>query len=132
MQEFPVPTTSRVQFVDITSQVRDALRAEGVANGVCHGFVPHTTAGVTINDNAEPAVTADIISTLDRIVPWKGPYAHSEGNSAAHVKASVMGFSAHVPIEGGRLVLGTWQAVYFCEFDGPRTRRCFVQVIPCG
>ena len=132
MQTLEVKTDGRSQFVDITAKVQAAAKAEGHKRGVVHIYVPHTTAGVTINENADPAVTADIISTLDRIVPWKGPYAHSEGNSAAHVKASVMGFSAHVPIEGGRLVLGTWQAVYFCEFDGPRTRRCFVQVIPCG
>jgi len=126
MQEFPVPTTSRIQFVDITSQVRDALRAEGVADGVCHVFVPHTTAGVTINENADPDVTRDIAATLARLIPHRGDYRHSEGNSDSHVKASLMGATATIPVTDGRLVLGTWQAVYFAEFDGPRRRRCIV------
>jgi secondary thiamine-phosphate synthase enzyme len=92
--------------------------------------VPHTTAGVTINENADPAVRVDIEGALDRIIPWNGPYKHSEGNSAAHVKASLMGFSATIPVRGGMLVLGTWQGIYFCEFDGPRTRTVHVQAIP--
>jgi len=131
MQTLDVETGSRSEFVDITAKVQAAARAEGPKRGVVHVYVPHTTAGVTINENADPAVTADITAALDRAVPWEAGYRHGEGNSAAHVKASMMGFSAHVPIEGGRLVLGTWQAVYFCEFDGPRSRKCYVQVIPC-
>jgi len=131
MQTLDVETSSRSEFVDITAKVQAAARAEGPKRGVVHVYVPHTTAGVTVNENADPAVTVDILAALDRAVPWEAGYRHGEGNSAAHVKASMMGFSAHVPIEGGRLVLGTWQAVYFCEFDGPRSRKCYVQVIPC-
>jgi len=97
---------------------------------VCHVFVPHTTAGITINENADPAVVRDITAVLERLVPWKGKYAHMEGNSAAHVKAGLMGFCETVLIENGRLALGTWQSLYFCEFDGPRTRKVWVQVLP--
>ena len=129
MHEFPVPTSARIQFVDITSQVQDALTTEGISDGVCHIFVPHTTAGVTINENADPDVTRDINAVLNRLVPHRGDYRHSEGNSDSHTKASLMGFTATVPVSGGRLVLGTWQAVYFCEFDGPRRRRCIVTAI---
>jgi secondary thiamine-phosphate synthase enzyme len=129
MQEFPVPTRSRIQFVDITSQVQEALRKEGVREGVCHIFVPHTTAGVTINENADPNVTRDIISVLGKLVPHRGDYHHIEGNSDSHTKATLVGFTATVPVANGSLVLGTWQAVYFCEFDGPRRRRCIVTVI---
>lgn len=129
MQEFAVPTRSRVQFVDITSQVQDALAREGVTEGVCHVYVPHTTAGVTINENADPDVTRDIVAVLERLVPRHGDYLHAEGNSDSHAKASLMGFTATLPVAGGRLVLGTWQAVYFCEFDGPRRRRCIVAAI---
>ena len=93
-------------------------------------FVPHTTAGVTINENADPAVREDIASVLDRMVPWKGPYRHTEGNSAAHVKTSLVGHAAIVPLHDSRLALGTWQGIYLCEFDGPRTRKVHVQVIP--
>jgi secondary thiamine-phosphate synthase enzyme len=118
-----------VEFVDITAQVQAALAREGVADGVCHVFVPHTTAGVTINENADPDVTRDVIAVLDRLVPREGDYRHAEGNSDAHAKASLMGFAATLPIAGGRLVLGTWQAVYFCEFDGPRRRRCLVTAL---
>jgi len=126
MQEFAVPTRSRVEFVDITSRVQEALRAEGVADGVCHVFVPHTTAGVTINENADPNVTRDIIAVLGELIPHRADYRHVEGNSDSHVKASLMGFTATIPVAHGSLVLGTWQAVYFCEFDGPRRRRCIV------
>ena len=131
MQKLDVTTSSHTEFVDITARVQAAAKAEGHKRGLVHIFIPHTTAGVTINENADPDVTADLESALEKVVPWSAGYRHSEGNSAAHVKASMMGFSAHVPIEGGRLVLGTWQAIYFCEFDGPRSRRAFVQVIPC-
>jgi len=136
MQILDVETSARAEFVDITAKVQAAAKADagaagGAKRGVVHVFVPHTTAGVTINENADPAVTEDIIAALERTVPWEAGYRHGEGNSAAHVKASMMGFSAHVPLEAGRLVLGTWQAVYFCEFDGPRSRKCYVQVVPC-
>lgn len=130
METFSVKTSARNDFKDITREVAQALAATGVSEGVCVVYVPHTTAGVTINENADPAVRLDIEAALDRIVPWNGPYKHAEGNSAAHVKASLVGFSATIPVRGGRLVLGTWQGVYFCEFDGPRTRNVHVQAIP--
>jgi secondary thiamine-phosphate synthase enzyme len=130
METFSVKTSARNDFKDITREVAGALAASGVKDGICVVYVPHTTAGVTINENADPAVRVDIEAALDRIVPWNGPYRHAEGNSAAHVKASLVGFSATIPVRGGRLVLGTWQGIYFCEFDGPRTRSVHVQAIP--
>ncbi|NQT88086.1 YjbQ family protein [bacterium] len=129
MQELSVATHSRVQFIDITHEVQSALDAERVIDGVCHVSIPHTTAGVTVNENADPDVTRDLIHILDQLVPHRGDYHHSEGNSDSHAKASLMGFTATVPVAAGRLVLGTWQAIYFCEFDGPRRRRCIVQAI---
>lgn len=129
MQELTVPTHTRVEFVDITAEVQKAIRAEGLADGLCHVFIPHTTAGVTINENADPDVARDVIAVLERLVPRSGDYRHVEGNSDSHAKASILGFSLTVPVAGGRLVLGTWQAIYFCEFDGPRRRRCIVTTI---
>lgn len=126
--QFTVSTRAHAQFIDITERVQEAVRASSVRSGVAHVFVPHTTAGVTINENADPSVVADILATLDRLVPQNGNYDHSEGNSPAHVKASMMGFCQSVLIHDGRLVLGTWQAIYFCEFDGPRTRRVMVKL----
>jgi secondary thiamine-phosphate synthase enzyme len=130
MQTISVKTSSRTDFRDITGEVSSAVKSEAVAEGICVVFVAHTTAGVTINENADPAVMEDLGSTLERMVPWKGPYRHAEGNSAAHVKASIVGSSAIVPLRGGRLVLGTWQGIYLCEFDGPRTRNVHVQAVP--
>ncbi|MBM4035675.1 MAG: YjbQ family protein [Planctomycetes bacterium] len=130
MQELTVPTQSRVEFMDITSEVQKAIKAEGLAEGLCQVFVPHTTAAVTINENADPDVTRDVIAVLERLVPREGAYRHVEGNSDAHAKATIVGSSLCVPVVGGRLVLGTWQAIYFCEFDGPRRRRCLVTAIP--
>lgn len=129
LAEFTVRTHSRSEFIDITGEVRRIVADSGITEGICQISIPHTTAGVTINENADPAVTRDMIVTLDETIPWSNRYHHSEGNSAAHIKASMMGFSAHVPISGGRLVLGTWQGIYFCEFDGPRTRRAMVTII---
>jgi len=129
METFSVRTASRTHFMNITRDVAAAAAKSGVREGICVVFVPHTTAGVTINENADPAAREDIESTLDRMVPWNGPYRHAEGNSAAHVKASMVGQSATIPVTGGRLVLGTWQGIYFCEFDGPRTRNVHVQVV---
>ena len=128
MPHFEVTTRARDQFVDITAQVQEAVRALGLAEGAATVFVQHTTCGLTINENADPAVVADMLRGLDRMVPWSQPfYQHGEGNSAAHLKASMMGFSAVVPVTGGRLDLGVWQALYLCEFDGPRTRRVCVK-----
>jgi secondary thiamine-phosphate synthase enzyme len=123
-----VPTGTRVQLIDVTRQVAGQLSASKVRNGMCHVYVPHTTAGVTINENADPDVVADIIDGLERIVPARGNYRHAEGNSDAHIKASIVGFSCMVPVIDGRLALGTWQGIYFCEFDGPRTRKMLIGV----
>jgi secondary thiamine-phosphate synthase enzyme len=126
MKSFVVKTRQRTEFVPITRQVQAVVQELGVSAGAVTVFVPHTTAGVTINENADPDVTADMAMALDRMVPWTGSYQHGEGNSAAHVKASLMGSSVRVLVEDGHLKLGTWQGLYFCEFDGPRTRECWV------
>ena len=117
------------EFIDITPKVQSALAKAGVLDGFCLVYVPHTTAGITINENADPDVRSDVLMALDRMVPEKGGYRHGEGNSPAHVKASLMGASAHIAIEGGKLVLGTWQGIFFCEFDGPRTRKVHVHIM---
>ncbi|MBC7235227.1 MAG: YjbQ family protein [Chloroflexi bacterium] len=128
-RELVVRTGSRAELVDITGQVADVVRASGVEEGLCALLVPHTTAGLTLNENWDPSVRRDILAALERLVPWRGEYTHSEGNSAAHIKAFLCGFSAWVPIEGGLLSLGQWQGIYLAEFDGPRTRRVVVTVI---
>jgi secondary thiamine-phosphate synthase enzyme len=126
MRSFSIRTQKHTQFLDITRQVQSAISELGVKEGVITIFAPHTTAGITINENADPSVTADLASALEKAVPWHGEYRHSEGNAAAHVKASMMGSSAQVIVDGGLLQLGTWQAIYFCEFDGPRLRNVWV------
>jgi secondary thiamine-phosphate synthase enzyme len=130
MQTFNLSTQGRDSLTDITPQVRRVIQESGLKNGLCLVYCPHTTAGLTINENADPAVPGDIITVLDRMVPWTGGYAHAEGNTAAHVKSSLMGCSAKIVIEDGQPVLGTWQSVFFCDFDGPRNRRFMVQVVP--
>lgn len=127
-KEVGVPTDMRAQMVDVTAQVASELVASGVKTGVCYIYVPHTTAGVTINENADPDVVTDILNGLERLVPLKGDYRHVEGNSDAHIKASLMGFTVSVPIIDGRLALGTWQGIYFCEFDGPRRRKMLIGI----
>ncbi len=122
-----VQTKARTEFVDITDRVQTFASEQNVENGLITVFVPHTTAGVTINENADPDVTADLETVLDDLIPWSNGYAHMEGNTAAHVKASMMGSSAQVIVEDGRLCLGTWQSLYFCEFDGPRTRQVWLK-----
>ena len=129
MHEITVRTQSHTEFVVLDHEIQTIIDKTGVDQGVVYISVPHTTAGVTINENADPDVVRDMTMILDRIVPWEGGYAHAEGNSAAHVKASMMGNCTHVPIENGRLQFGTWQSVYFCEFDGPRQRKVWIQVI---
>ncbi len=126
MQSFSVRTQKHTQFLDITREVQSSVADLGMESGVVTVFIPHTTAGITINENADPNVTADIMDALDRTVPWQAHYKHSEGNAAAHVKAGMMGSSVQVIVEGGQLLLGTWQAIYFCEFDGPRTRNVWI------
>lgn len=130
MKSLEVQTQRRVVFVDITDRVRDAVSRVGVTDGVLVAFVPHTTAGITINENADPSVRADLEMALDRMVPASLPFTHAEGNSDAHVKASLMGSSVTIPIVDGRLQLGTWQGVYLAEFDGPRRRHVFVSALP--
>ena len=130
ISRFQVTSKDRCEFVDITPQVQKAVHAAGVAQGICTVFVPHTTAGVTINENADPSVVRDMLMELEKIVPFDDRYAHREGNSAAHIKASLMGQSVQLIVEARRLILGTWQGVYFCEFDGPRRRTVQVQVSP--
>ena len=127
MQQLSLNTPAE-GFIDITGQVRKIVAAGNVQNGLCQIFVPHTTAGVTINENADPDVVTDMLAALKQMVPDL-PYRHSEGNSPAHVKSSLVGCSITVPIAEGRLCLGTWQGIYFCEFDGPRTRKVWVQLV---
>lgn len=126
--EFSVSTHSRTELLDITVQVQKFVRESGVASGLLLLFVPHTTAAVTINENADPSVKEDLLAELNRLIPFTGRYRHAEGNSAAHVKSSLLGPSQTLLIEEGQLVLGTWQGVYFCEFDGPRKRTVLVQI----
>lgn len=129
MKGFDIRTDQRAQMVNITHPVQALVRESGIASGLCVIYSPHTTAGITINENADPDVQADILKHLAKLVPANAGFDHSEGNSDSHIKAAMMGFSQTVPVEEGRLVLGTWQAVYFAEFDGPRNRRAYVKVI---
>lgn len=130
MDQFTVRTHSRSEMIDITKDITSVLKKRGLKDGVCYVFVPHTTAAVTINENADPDVPKDILMELDKIVPLDGGYRHIEGNSAAHIRASLFGASETLLVEGGSLVLGTWQSVFFCEFDGPRTRKVMVRCVP--
>jgi len=128
--EIVLKTTGRNQFIDITRQVESVVLQSGVKSGICVIYAPHTTAAITINENADPTVRKDIITSLDKLIPWREPfYEHAEGNSAAHIKSSLVGCSQTVIVQNGKLLLGTWQGIYFCEFDGPRTRRVLVKVI---
>lgn len=127
MNEITVQSKSRTAFIDITPAVQQFADGIKMKDGLITVFVPHTTAGVTINENADPDVTADMETVLDRMVPWNGGYRHSEGNTAAHVKASLTGSSVQVIVKNGKLRLGTWQSIYFCEFDGPRTRNIWLK-----
>jgi len=129
METFAVRTGQRSEMVDITREVAEIVRRSGIEHGHCVVFVPHTTAGVTINEHADPDVAADMIDVLDRIVPWNGPYRHTEGNTAAHVKASLTGASATIIVENNSLRLGTWQGIFFCEYDGPRSRNVWVSFV---
>ena len=129
IQEFSVRTRTRTEFLDISAPVSKIVQESKVQSGLAVVFVPHTTAAVTINENADPSVQHDILADLNRLIPFAGPYQHSEGNSAAHIKSSLVGPSETLLIDNGRLALGTWQGVYFCEFDGPRTRKVWVKII---
>jgi secondary thiamine-phosphate synthase enzyme len=127
--QISVKTNARTQMVDITSQVQNAVRQSNIKNGLVQVFSMHTTAAITINENADPAVETDILNTINKVIPWDDHFKHMEGNSAAHIKVSLFGPSEIIPLESGSLVLGTWQGIYFCEFDGPRNRHVNIQII---
>ncbi len=129
VHKLSVRTSSRVEMVDITSQIQELVQHSGVEEGVCHLFEAHTTAGLTINENADPSVQADILMVLNRIISDQEAYRHLEGNSPAHIKASLMGAQLSVLVSNGRLLLGTWQGIYLCEFDGPRTRKVHIKIM---
>jgi secondary thiamine-phosphate synthase enzyme len=118
-----IKSRSRTELIDITHEVQAAANKSGVQSGICMIYVPHTTAAVTINENADPTVRADILKVLNQVIPFEANYGHLEGNSAAHIKATLVGASELVALEGGKLQLGTWQGIFFCEFDGPRQRK---------
>lgn len=128
MKRIEVKTGRSQEMVDVTAKVKHVIKDSGVSSGTCIVFVPHTTAGVTINENADPDVQRDILAALEKIVPTDGKYHHVEGNAHAHVKSSIIGCQTMILIESGRLVLGTWQGIFLCEFDGPRTRTLLVKV----
>lgn len=130
MKNIEIRTSRRVEFVDITAKVERLIRESQIENGMCVLFVPHTTAGITINEGADPSVRQDVIETLNKLVPFEGNYSHLEGNSPAHIKSTLVGCSQVVIVEKGKMLLGTWQSIYFCEFDGPRNRKVFVKIIP--
>jgi secondary thiamine-phosphate synthase enzyme len=132
METLRIQTTLQTQLVDITDRVQEAVQRLRMSDGVCYVYVPHTTAGLTINENADPSVRDDLIMALSQIVPDGQPYRHREGNSPAHIKASLLGSSVAVFVESGQLVLGSWQGIYFCEFDGPRSRRVYVRDLKAG
>jgi secondary thiamine-phosphate synthase enzyme len=124
-----VKTREKTELIDITGDIEAVIRSESINDGICMLFVPHTTAAVTINESADPSVKSDILMVLNKMVPWKEAYRHMEGNSPAHIKASIIGASELIAIENGRLQLGTWQGVFFCEFDGPRSRKIFLRFL---
>lgn len=123
-----VPTRDKTELVDISSQVEKAVKAAGVSEGMCTVYIPHTTCGVTINENADPSVKRDILMELNKVIPFKDNYQHGEGNSPAHIKATLTGASVSIPVSGGRMMLGTWQGIYLAEYDGPRTRSAVISV----
>ncbi|WP_432407932.1 secondary thiamine-phosphate synthase enzyme YjbQ [Wukongibacter sp. M2B1] len=128
IKHFNVQTNKQTEFIEITDQIKQVVSDTGITDGVCYIFIPHTTAAVTINENADPDVKSDMVMELNKIVPFDDNYKHFEGNSAAHIKSSLIGFSEIILIEGGKPVLGTWQGIYFCEFDGPRNRKVMVRI----
>ena len=129
LKEIAVQTNTQTQIIDITAQIQKVVRESGISEGLCCVFIPHTTAGVTINENADPSVKYDIIMELNKVIPLNDHYRHLEGNSTAHIKASIIGSSVNVPVENNNLLLGTWQGVCFCEFDGPRQRSVYVKIV---
>ncbi len=129
MNKIQVKTHSQSEFINITPEVNKIVHRLGFKEGVCYVYVPHTTAAVTINENADPSVPKDILNELNKIVPWDDRYTHMEGNATAHIKSTIVGSSVYIPVSDGKLALGTWQGIFFCEFDGPRHREVFVQTI---
>lgn len=129
VETFQVKTSAKTDFIDITRSVQEAIQKLEIKDGICFVFVPHTTAAITINENADPSVPRDIMMELNKIIPFQDRYQHSEGNSAAHIKASLLGPSQALFVESGKLVLGTWQGIFFCEFDGPRSRKVYVKAV---
>ena len=129
IQTFQVKSGERNDLIDITPSVQEAVQKSGVRDGICYVFIPHTTAAITINENADPSVTQDLVLAFNQIAPPEGRYHHLEGNSPAHIKSSLLGCSKTVFVESGKLVLGTWQGIFFCEFDGPRVRKVYVKVV---
>ena len=129
LREITIKTNNSTQILDITAQVQKVVKESKIAEGLCCVFVPHTTAGVTINENADPSVKEDILKELNKVIPFNDHYSHLEGNAAAHIKASIIGSSVNIPVSNSNLLLGTWQGICFCEFDGPRTRKFYVKVI---
>ena len=129
MRRISIKTQAKQELIDITPQVERIIREEGLKEGLCSVFVPHTTAGIIINENADPSVKEDILMMLAKLVPQSSHYKHSEGNSPAHIKSSLVGNSVQVPVSAGRLSLGTWQGIIFCEFDGPRNREAWISLI---
>ncbi|MDD9302888.1 MAG: YjbQ family protein [Desulfobacter sp.] len=127
--QFSVKTQARTQMIDVTSQVQEAVTASGIKQGLVHVYSMHTTGAVTINENADPAVEKDILSCINKVIPWDDNFSHMEGNSAAHIKVSLFGPSETIPLDRGQLVLGTWQGIFFCEFDGPRQRKVNVTIL---
>ena len=128
MEQLNLLSKKRAELINITAQVQNSVKRSGIKEGVCHVYVPHTTAAITINENADPDVTDDIQNYLNKLVPFDGPYSHAEGNSDAHIKASLMGCSTTIVVTNGALLLGTWQGIFFCEFDGPRNRKIHIKV----
>ncbi|MEA3279623.1 MAG: secondary thiamine-phosphate synthase enzyme YjbQ [Thermodesulfobacteriota bacterium] len=124
-----VKTGAKTELIDITSDIRQIVHSSGIVEGLCMLYVPHTTAAVTINESADPSVKTDILMILNRIIPWEAEYRHLEGNSSAHIKSTLVGASELIAIENGELMLGTWQGIFFCEFDGPRNRKTFVRLL---
>lgn len=127
--ELKIRSLRRIEMIDITSQVRDVVKKSGIKDGICVMYVPHTTAAVTINENADPSVKVDIENTLSKLVPYGAGYAHLEGNADAHIKSTMVGPSENLIIRNGEILLGTWQGIFFCEFDGPRNRRIYIKII---
>lgn len=124
-----VKSRSRTELIDITAEVNQIVRESGIRSGICYLYVPHTTAGITINEGADPSVKKDILATLNKLIPFEGNYQHTEGNSDAHIKSSLIGVSVMAPIDEGRLLMGTWQSIFFCEFDGPRNRKVLIKIL---